>query len=324
MFGGKRGSVGRAEKQARNQSRLLLWFGLMLLGISMSMAGKFGFGLGKELPDKIGNAVFYVLADAVGAVLMVTVGLLFARRMHAWGCFAALALVACIGFSITSIFGFQAANRVAISEGKKAAISRAEERLQWLRGGVVDKSLAKERTSFLSEEREQFNAMQSMDVTPDAQAKELAKLLGIEPDVAQRGMNIAGSGFILFLQFVCLSLSSFLRQRVEPEIAAQEAAISITNPRQLSANNSDKTNEPDKWVGYNHAHAFADLRVLLEKGLDLTARGAISNLAKRWGWSPQRVRRWLSEQPEFNLPPPRKRTRQASPMANGNGRVHAA
>ena len=337
LFSRQRPEVGRAEKQARNLGRIFFWCGMILLCISMGMAGKFGFGLGRELPDKVGNALFYVLADGVGAALMMVVGLLFARRWYGVGVLATIALAACIVFSVTSIFGFQAANRVAISEGKKLNAERVEDRLKWLRGMMVDKGLSKERQSFLSEEREQFTAMQGMDALPDAQASELAKLLGIDTDQAQRGMNIAGSGFILFLQFVCLSLSSFLRQRVEPEIAAQSAVNTITPRRLVAQHNSDNSHNshsiPDRYVGFPKDHALSDLRLLVKNGLDLGDHGLITNMAARWKWDRQRVRRFISGQPEFRdkLPPPRKRSRAVHSgdnfnglVATPNGKVHAS
>jgi hypothetical protein len=302
--------ASRMEKQVKNLERGFLLAGVVLLMITMTMAGKFGWGLGHELPAQIGNATFFVIADFVGALLMSAVGLLFAWRWWGVGSLSVLAMVVCIGFSMASIFGFQSANRTAVSKNYDAQQKRGDDRLSWLRNSAIDKSLAKERQSFLAEERDQYNKLEKFEPDPDAQATELAKLLSIDKDQTQRGLNIIGAAFIIFLQFVCLSLRSFLRHRVAPAIQAWDTA----NSRQLTA---DKPGNSGISPSFSEGQARTDLDRLLSGGYTLDN---FAFLARRWGWTNNKVGRWLRSQPDLNVAPPGRRgQRKSVARANGNG-----
>ncbi len=307
----------RAARQVRNIEFGLLAGGIVLLGLTMSMAGRFGFGLGHDALGSWGNAAFYMTADALGAVLMSAVGILFAWRHYVVGTMITFAMVVCVVFSMNSIFGFQSTNRTAVTTNYDAVQGRAEKRLDWLRGQVVDKSLAKERSTFLAEEREQFKSLQTVQADPDAQASELAKILGIGKDDAQRRLNMVSAAFILFLQFVCLSLRSFLRHRVEPAVSAWTTA----NDRQLTTASSGNLTNPDV---FTKTAARADLEKLITTGFRLEKYGAYSTLARRWGWSVNTTSRWVRAQADFDAPPPPKRNRRPAEHANGNGKAYAS
>jgi hypothetical protein len=318
---GSRPKVSRAEKQIRNLERGFLLGGVVLLALTMSFAGKFGWGLGSDDLGKFGSALFYVTADAIGALLMSSVGVLFAWRWYGWGAFATIAMLACIAFSMASIFGYQSSNRTAVTMNYEAVQKRADERLSWLRGQVVDKNLARERTTFLTEEKEQFRTMQTVTADPDAQASELATMLGVTKAEAQRKLNVAAAGFILFLQFVCLSLRSFFRHRAEPIIASFHAA----NTRQFP---TDKPVNAVKTGAFTPEQARSHLDLLIAGGFHVDERGAATSLARRFGWTVNRTTRWLRAQADLAVPPPLKRAPrkaaegQVIPI-NGNGRAHA-
>ena len=303
----------RMEKSVRNTERGFMLAGVTLLVISMGMAGKFGWGLGHDIPSKIGFATFFVLADFVGALCMSVVGLMFAWRWWLVGVITVFAMLFCVGFSIMSVFGFQSANRAAVSASYKKSTERADDRLKWLRQQSVAKDLAKERQSFLAEEREQYRETQkSTEPDPDAQASGVAKMLGIEEEDAQRYLSMVGSAFILLLQFICLSLRSFLRHRVEPAIAAQQVADGNSK---YSTRNSN---------GFSKADARSDLDALMAGGFDPRKRGNQALLASRWGWPPNSTGRWLRDQPDLNMPPPGRRNGTKRPRhVNGNGHAMA-
>jgi len=306
----------RAARQVRNIEFGLLAGGIVLLGLTMSMAGRFGYGLGHDELGRWGNAAFYMVADALGAVLMSVIGVLFAWRHFAVGILTTFAMVVCVVFSMNSIFGFQSANRTAVTTNHETVQKHNEKRLDWLRGQVIDKGLAKDRQAFLHEEREQFKSMQGVTIDPDAQATELAKLLGIGKGDAQSRLNMISAAFILFLQFVCLSLRSFLRHRVEPAVSAWTTA----NDRQLSTPTSDNLANPEV---FTKAAARSDLERLLATGFSLEKYGAYSTLARRWGWKVNTTSRWVRAQEDFNAPAPPKRNRKVEHV-NSNGRAHPA
>ncbi len=311
----------RMERQVQNLERYFLLGGMLMLALTMGMAARFGWGLGSDDVGRVGHALFYAGADAIGAALMSAVGLLFAWRWRTAAVIITVATIFCIAFSMASIFGFQSANRTAVTQNYEAAQGRADKRLEWLRNQTMDKGLAKDRQTFIAEEREQFKAMQSSESDPDAQASELAKMLGIKKDQAQRHLNLIGAAFILFLQFVCLSLRSFLRHRVAPVLMSQREMVDGIS--KFSNGRSGKSE--GSWS--NHK-ARSDLTELLAGGFDVTARGSLSFLARRWGWPPNSTNRWLRRQPDISLPVPKRRSVQSvdnrAPALNGNGRAHMA
>ncbi len=304
----------RAAKQVRNLEFGLLLGGIVLLGLTMSMAGRFGYGLGHDELGRWGNAAFYVTVDAIGAALMSAIGILVAWRHYSMAALTTFAMAICVTFSVASIFGFQSANRTAVTKNYEATEKRGDDRLNWLRGQVADKSLTKERSTFLAEEREQYKNLQQVQSDPDAQASELAAMLGVKKGEAQRGLNIAGAFIMLFLQFSVLSLRSYLRHRVSPAVDAWTTA----NIRELTADNLDNPDSPPQ---FSKADARADLVRLIERGFSLDKHGAFSTLAKRWGWKVNTTARFVRGQADFNAPAPPKRNRKSVEHVNGNGRA---
>ncbi len=278
--------TSRQEKQVRNLERGFMLAGLVLLVITMGMAGQFGWGLGHDVSGKVGNATFFVVADFVSALLMSAVGLLFAWRWYGVGSLVIFAMVICIGFSMASIFGYQSANRSAVSRNYDTQIKRADERLGWLRNSAVDKSLAKERTSFLAEEKEQFAKLDQIQPDPDAQSTELAKLLAMGKDETQRGLTVIGAVFIIFLQFVCLSLRSFLRHRVAPAINAFNYGPKVSEQNQHSRDTST-----DSSAQVSRKQAKSDVQAQVAAGVELSNR----EYAARWSVTEAKASRWLSE-----------------------------
>lgn len=272
----------RMERQIKNLEWGLMVGGVVMLALSMGMAGKFGYGLGHDEVGKWGSAVFYAGADFIGALFMAAVGVLFAWRWYAAGTFVMIATAGCIAFSMTTIFGFQSSNRTAVTRNYEAKKQSADKRLDWLRGLTIDKNLTKDRTAMLNEEREQYNKMQEADPDPDEQASELAEVLGIKKTEAQRRLNMMASAFILFLQFTCLSLRSFLRHRVAP-------AITALNHGPRGSDNSGHFQDSVKKV--SKAEARLDVQRVIGEKRELCN----SEFAARWGVSESDASKWQSE-----------------------------
>jgi hypothetical protein len=128
--------------------------------------------------------------------------------------------------------------------------------------------------------------MQETQADPDAQATELATMLGIGKDTAQRRLNIMASAFILFLQFTCLSLRSFLRHRVAPAISAlTNGPLGPGKSGQLSGQLSNAARK------VTIEQARQDVQANVSAGV------AICNLeyAERWGVDEGRASRWISQ-----------------------------
>lgn len=317
---GDRPKASRMEKQVKSLERGLLLGGLLMLTLSMGMAGKFGWGLGSDALGRVGSAAFYAGADAIGALLMTAIGVLFAWRWRTAGALVLVATAICITFSMASIFGFQSSNRTAVTLNYEASQTRADKRLDWLRNQTIDKGLAKDRQTFLAEEREQFKTMQTAEADPDTQASELATMLGIKREDAQRRLNLVGSAFILFAQFVCLSLRSFIRHRVAPAIAAQNVVDAMQFVGGKVANST-------KSSAFTEDRARQDLDMLLTGGFQLDKYGAYSFLARRFGWTPNRTIRWLERQSDL-ASQTRRRVRKSVQSGDNhapalNGRAHA-
>ncbi len=277
----------RMDRQIRNLERGFLVGGLVMLALSMGMAAKFGWGLGHDDPSKWGFAVFYAGADFVGALLMSAVGILFAWRWRLAGTIFTGAMCICIAFSILSIFGFQSSNRTAVSKNYETKQKQADKRLDWLRGLTVDKSLGKDREKLLSEEREQYRGMQQdTDANPDQQADELAKVFGTTKDEAQRGLNMTASAFILFLQFTCLSLRSFLRHRVGPAINAFHHGPQPSDSARRSHNGVG-----NNVVQVTREAAKLDLQQQIAAGVELSNE----EYAQRWRVTDSKASRWQTE-----------------------------
>jgi len=276
------GASSRQESQIKNLEHGFLIGGLVMLALTMGMAAKFGWALGNDEMSKWGSAVFYAGADFIGALLMASVGVLFAWRWYSAGVLVLLATAGCIAFSMVTIFGFQSSNRTAVTLNYEAKQRQADKRLDWLRGMTVDKGMTKDRQTLLDEERSQYKSMQEQQADPDAQASELATMLGIGKDAAQRRLNILASIFILFLQFTCLSLRSFLRHRVAPSVSA------LTHGP-LAPNTDGQLH--NTVVQVSRTDAENDVRALVGKNIELCNE----ELAERWRVDQSKASRWTTE-----------------------------
>lgn len=282
--------ASRQEKQVRNFGRGFGLAGLILLAISMTMAGTFGWGLGHELSAKIGTATLFVTIDFLGALLMSVIGLFFAWRWWTIGCLSVVALILCSGCSMLAVFGFQASNRGAVTKQYESTERRADDRLKWLRGLGSQKDL-RDRDKLLSEEREQYRETQKeTQPDPDAQASELAKMFGVEKGQAQRVLSMGISAFVLLMQFVCLSMRSFLRHRVEPVIAAHAMSGASVTVAQSTPKFGKFGAVPAAKVGRDAARS--EVIKMLVTGERWPKN---KDLAERWGVSETTVCHWLQK-----------------------------
>ena len=335
MFHGGR-KLGRQEKEVRHQSRAAWVISRVLLLACMVMTGAYGWTAGGgHIAGGIAGAVLFAAIDLCGATLIRMSGTSSVAKANydAWGQF----FVACIcaGVAWWGIMGFVTETREAKVQARTRAAQISSAYLDWSKNVVtdsLDKSRGRQNSTNVGSAIDAVGkvANEQIKMLQDGGLHAVTDGLGADPNT-RWWQNAILAGAFLFVTYASWFYYGRHRNKIEPAIVAQEAAQQIANPRQLSAHNPNNSDNLDRWTGYTHEHARADLALLVNNGLEVSARGVISNLAKRWGWSPQRVRRWLSEQAEFKLPPPRKRTRQVdnrenSPflVATPNGKVHAS
>lgn len=328
LWGKARPERGRQEKEVRHQSRAAWVISRLLLVACMVMTGSYGWSAGNGyVIGGIAAAVVFAGIDLCGATLIRMSGTSSVAKapLDAWG--QAFVALICAGVAWWGIMGFVTENREAKVQSRARAAQVSTAYLDWSKTVAtesLDKGKGRPNATNVNTAIEAVGkvANEQIKMLQDGSLHAVTDGLGADPNV-RWWQNAVLAGAFLFITYASWFYYGRHRQKIEPTIIAQEAAAAFSSPRQLSAHNSDKSDKLDKWAGYTHQQAHTDLVLLVRHDLDLGAHGTVTRLAKRWGWSPQRVRRWLSEQPEFKLPPARKRSRSPAVATNGSGRVHA-
>ena len=348
MFGSRKPEGGRAEKQVRRQARGLAVVGSILLLACMAMTGVFGWGLGTSILNSLIFAAGLSAADLAGAYFFSSSGTCHGAGETKGGRWALATAMVCFVVTLSGVVGFLADNRESVTKAREKAIGLSDQVMNWSQSVVTARSQdaqGKTKAQIASQAeimasgievvgqqaKAQIKMLNSGELlaVADGQSTVFARILSLPPETVRSWTTISIATALLIIQYACWYFQGFLKQRVEPAVVARASAAYMLGPRKLSANKMDNPDNPDRWAGYTQAHARADLTLMTANGLELSERGVISNLGKKWGWSPQRVRRFISDQREFKLPPPRKRQpRQVEPTAESftatkNGRVHA-
>ena len=302
IFGGRRPS--RAEKQVRNLCRGLFWVSIILLVVTISMTGRFGWNLGVTYSDKFLYAIGNGAVDVVGALIMAGCGVCIARRSYIAGTLAGLGAVVCILLSGFAIFGFLASNRTAVAKHIAKIEATDAGQLDWLRNQTMAKGHnTQQKETFFVGVKEQIREIKSaLPQLPDAQAEDLAKLAGIPEEDMRRWLTLLGTGAILFCQFACLGLYGYIRQRIEPDLA-DAGKGEPTSPVLLEP----KRKQNRRLTPFNAEAAREDLLKLLADGHPIPSQAW---LGKRWGCSDaavsQRLNRWQIERERAGVGQPNR------------------
>lgn len=259
-----------------------------------------------------------------------------------------MVIVAYVAYSASNGIGFIATETIGkarlVAERERQARDQAElmnkqalesrkDTTEWLKRTYVGERHSRDKREILDKLTEVAQAPIALQAAApesalaDAKAFVISKWIGASLEATQMG----NAAWLVALLIVGKLLGPTIGFGLWPDKNRHMVDAMTIGSGRLSAHKTDNLDNSDKWVGYAHDQARADLGLLVNNGLDLSAYGAITRLARRWAWSPQRVRRFLAEQPEFKLPPPKKRTPRKSVQngatpaltLNGNGSAHA-
>ena len=351
LFSRSRPEVGRAERQVRRQARGVAVVGTILLIACMAMTGAFGLGLGRTLFNSAIFAVGLMAADLAGAYFFSISGTCYGAGESRGGRWALVAAIVCFCVTLSGVIGFLADNREGVAEARKKVLALSDGQIKWsqtiaaerLPDTAQPKSKAQvvTQTEALSGSLEavgkqverQIKMLNSGEVlaSSEGQSAIFARIFHLAEETARGWSTVMIATALLIIQYACWYFQGFLRQRVEPAVVARAIATSPM-ARKLTKLTGDNLVNIADWTGYPEAHARDYLTYVLSKGFDPAGYGAITKMGRDLGWRPQRVRDFLSRQPDVKLPPPRKRTPRRS-VHNGdsvmsivgspNGKVHA-
>jgi hypothetical protein len=323
------------EKHVRSQARGLYVVSRVLLISCAAMTGFYGWSFGLSLAEKILWAVALVFVDIAGAYLMSTSGTHSAvgERNQAKGALILGSLCFCV--TLGGIIGFQGTTREARAQSSEQASKLAAGFLEWSKSITVDalseQSKVKDKGASASKTMEagiaavgkavgdQIKNLQSGDIPTvgDGQSATIARVTGLAEADVRSWMTIGLAALLLIIQYGCLYQWSFLRNRVEPLVAAH-AASGVPVIAQESHDKFGKS--PAKFA---KDAARAEVIRLIVKGERFPQNKA---LAARWAVSPTTVCHWLQDFADEGhaIPFRGKGKRVLAPNLNGNGAHHPA
>jgi hypothetical protein len=286
----------RVERQTRNLARGLFWVGILLLGVTISMTGKFGWDSGTTYPNKWLNAIGHGAVDIVGAMLITGSAVCIGWRYRVAGFIVFLGACVCIAISGIAVFGFLSSNRVGISQSAANAAKVDNDQLEWLRNQTVTKGgSASQRDTFLGEIKGQIRELKAADVTaPDTQSSELATMVGVTTAQMNRSLTAINAAAILFAQFAVLWLYGFLRHRIEPDAEDRANQNSGDGSGGTSGWNLAAVKAAPKFkaVQFSKEQAFAALMQKLAAGEQIPNA---QTLCVEWNRPKNTVHIWLKE-----------------------------
>jgi len=229
-----------------------------------------------------------------------------------------LALI-CFGVTFSGVVGFYGTNREALAVQRELSGKLDAAQLEWLRNQTVA-STAKDKPTMLAEVKAQVLAMQTRgaeSIVSDGLAAVLAPVIGAAEGDTRRKSILGLAAALLLIQFGTAWMYGYTRQRLEPRIAAR----SLATGRQIG--DVKTSNDANAQIVFSKMSAREDvLRLLADDAISLSRRGAVSTLARRWGWDNHKVKRFLRSQPDL-APLLASSDQQNVVRLNGNGRAHA-
>lgn len=346
MFGGKRPQVGRQEKEVRSLGRAVWWISRVLLIGCMSMTGLYGWSWGGGSTEAVDVALAKSVAamalfagiDLLGANMIRVAGTASAVKKHTdtWVCLGVA--LCCAVAAWFGIMGFLTENREAKVQARTRATQISNAYLDWSKttaSDALDKGKQRAKAEDVAATIEAVGRVASGQIAM-LQSGKLSPLAdGVGASEHTRWMQNNGLAVIfLFGTYMAWFVRGRIQHSIAPAIVAQEAAAAFNGHRRLSglsADNPDKGDNIDRYIGWPEGNAREDFKALRAGGFDPRRRGALSFLMRRWGWGIERVRKFvIAHGIELPSPSPRRRNRNSvekSDSLNGmvgtpNGRVH--
>lgn len=334
----RRPAASRMEKQVRNLGRGLFWLSSTLLVVCVAMTGMYGFSLGTDPVNGALLALGFGATDIAGGLIASFCGACFAMQAKKVGFAAFLCALVCFAFSFYGVVGFQSSNRESQAQAREKASNISDEFVTWSKTQIASaaakangKAQAELLAGGISTAGEQVSNQIKMIQrgglpAADGTSTTFARVFRVDEKTARSYGISGGSAILLIVQYFCLWAYGFARHSLEPTAAAQQAMSSG-----ISRFSNGRGGKPEG--SHSHAMARSDLTELLAGGFDVSARGSLSFLARRWGWPANTTGRWLRRQPDIEIGPPGTRSkRRAGVSADSggfagipavNGRVHA-
>lgn len=327
---GKRPKASRMERQVRNWGRGLLLVTLILLVITIGMTARYGWNTTPgDYFDKGWQAAVNGAIDLAGPLFAGLFGICVALRYRFWAFGVAILTAFCAIYTYQAIVGFRSSSTETLAHARSSAIGLSDRYMAWATD-TVTKRMSDEKGPKGKQEalesgiaaigqqvKDQIKLLQSGDLpAPDGQAATFARVFGTSEASARSWTTSLTAGLIVAICYGAAAAYGFLRQQLEPAVAALAAADS----RQFSGG---KTGIAGKVHEFTKEAAREDLdRLLASGGVSLGKRGVFSQLARRWGWTVNKTIRWLYDQDDLVASLPRKSRGNIVPL-NGSGRVHA-
>lgn len=326
----------RMERQVRSQARGLHFVSLALLAACMTMTALFGWGFGRTLIEKITFAGGLAAIDLAGALLMKSNGTWSAHREYGalfWGgCGAAI----CAAITFLGILGFQSEARESQVASRERAVQVADDVLAYAKTTVTDavsqQAKGKSANPALisagietlgKAAKDQIGMLQSGElvVSADGAGKTLSRVTGLTEAQARSWTVTVLSAAFLAIQYVLLYLYGFMRQRIEPVVAALAASGHHVDS---GDNVASKFGKPAKFA---NSPKFDEARREVVR-LIITGNPFPTNkeFARRWNVSSTTACHWLQALRDegHDVPMPQRGGRRARKPAvhlNGNGAV---
>lgn len=328
-----RPKASRMEKSVRNWGRVLLLVTLVLLIITIGITARYGWNTTPgDYLDKGWQAAVNGAIDLAGPVLAGLFGICVALRYRIWAAGIMILTMFCAAYTYQAIVGFRAGNTETLAHARASALGLSDRYMTWATD-TVTKRLADEKGKGRQEAMEsgiaavgqqvkdQIKLLQSGELAaPDGQAAAFARMFGITEPAARSWLAHLTAFLIVSICYGAAAVYGFLRQQLEPAAAAKAAA----DFRQSSGS---KLEDSRKSHVFSKNAAREDLDRLLASGsVSLSKYGVFSLLARRWGWTINKTKRWLYDQDDLlaSLPQEKNKRNGAIGIAiNGNGRAHA-
>ena len=297
IFGGRRRS--RAERQIKNLARGLFWTSLVLLFACMTMTGAFGWSMGTDLVSKATLAFAFAACDVAGALAWQAAGVSSGRAEVKLSVLATIIGILCFAISLIGIVGFQASNRESMAQGREQARHVSNATLDWMKVTVAEKAVGKDRkdiladglTAIASAANDQIKRLQTgeLSTVADGQATTLARMLRIDEASARSWSTAGASTALLLIQYGCLGMLGFIRQKLEPGISHDEKDPSSEDePEDRKSPKSRRLT--DLRPKTTERAAYEDLKRQLSAGAEIPSQVF---LARRWGVSEPTVHSWI-------------------------------
>lgn len=292
----------RMERSVRNQGRVLFWVSALLLITCASMTGTFGWSLGRTLFDKVLYTMGFVVADIGGAGLMAASGTFAANKARKAAAWAMSVAVLCCALTLLGIAGFQAENRENQVAARKKAMDLSDTTIQWFKSVTTENTkVDKPKTADTKAKapaanteamalgfdavgravREQTDRLLSGDAvaSADGQSALISRMTGSTEESARSWTTAFSTLVLLIVQYSCLWFYGFMRQEIEPGVAA--LAHGPLGPK--------------KTGGFTYNVRKTDIEKARDDVIANVSAGIpLSNgeYADRWDVSPTQVSRW--------------------------------